>query len=201
MSALWLVLAACTGGQTGDESTGGGPDASEPSDAGGSDASFFDSLRQGFGNYDAAHSVEELAERSERIAVGTLAGVRPGHTRVERSDVGPSTAVMELAVSEVLKGEPAERLYVELYVGDVFDAARLPEPLPENRLLVFLVPSESIDAGIPDGEVLYWPTTPQGFMVEDGSGQVDAVDLVLAPISFDDLVGRLRDQDDADAGQ
>ena len=170
-----------------------------PAEAGTS-SDFIDSLRPAFGNYDAARSVSALANRSERIAVGTIAALREGRPLEGEA----ATVVLELEVSEVLKGEPAERLYVELYNGLVFDAPNVPDPLPDDRLLLFLVPDPKtlisapdeavIDniAGLPDGEPLYSPTTPQGLMVELPSGLVDAVDLVV-PGSFEALIESLRE--------
>jgi len=189
--ACLVMLAACTGGQTGDEGPTGRPDASRPTDAGTSAENFFDSLRQGFGNYDAARSIEELAERSDVIALGTIASVGEGRpASIDRGDL--ATAFVELAVIEVLAGDLSERFYIELYVGHVFDAARLPDPLPENRLLVFLIPATASDAAAPEGEPLYTLTTPQGMMVERESGSIDTVDLAVAG-TFDELIDRVRD--------
>lgn len=193
----WLaILAACTGGQTGDEGPSRRPDAGQPTDAGATGEDFFDSIRGGFGNYDAARSLAELADRSERIAVGTIAALLEGRPFAMSS--GESTAMVELAVSEVLKGEPAERLYIELYVGFVFDAPYVPDPLPENRLVVFLIPAGDthVSGGspeLPEGEMLYTPTTAQGVMVERDSGSVDTVDFFPEPASFEGLIDTLRD--------
>jgi hypothetical protein len=185
-----VLLAACTGGQTGDEGPNGPPDASRPTDAGTTDEDFFDSLRPVFGNYDAARSVEELAERSDVIAVGTVGSVREG--RPASTGRGEGTAVLELAVIEVLAGSVAERFHIELYRGFVFDGAWLPDPLPENRLLFFLIHATAGDAAVLDGEPLYRPTTPQGMMVEREAGSIDTVDLAVAG-TFDELVDRVRD--------
>jgi len=186
-----VVLVACSGGQTGDESSGRPPDAAPSTDAGMNGKDLFTSLRQSFGNYDAATSVAELAERSDRVAVGTLAAVRAGHTQVGRG-VRPNTAVMELVVSETLKGEPAERLDIEVSLGQAgFDVATVPDPLPQNRLLVFLIAGGLFDAGMPD-VMLYTPTTPQGMVVEDAAAQADAVDAIFLAGPFDDLVAGVR---------
>jgi hypothetical protein len=197
--ASWLVMvAACTGGQTGDEGPNGGRDASEPSDAGTDD--FLDAIRRNFGNYDAAKNIYDLADRSERIAVGTIAAVHEGRPLV-MSRSGESTAVLELAATEILKGEPAERFYIELYRGYLFDAPTLPDPLPENRLLVYLIPASPDDGdagvsasapGLPEGAVLHTLTTPQGMVVEDDSGSVDAIDSIFQPGPFDALVDTVR---------
>lgn len=203
VASSWLALVACTGGQTGDEGPRGRSGDGQPTEAGTTGADFIDSLRPTFGNYDAARSVEALADRSARIAVGTIAAVRKGR-RLDANDPEATTAVLDLTVSEVLKGESAAHLYIELYVGFNFDAANVPDPLPENRVLFFLIPAANMltsaaDAaviasipGVPDGETLYSPTTPQGLMVETASGSVDSVDLVVSG-TFDELLDRVRE--------
>jgi hypothetical protein len=208
LAAGWLVLAACNGGQTGDEST---PDVDGcvcgMRDAGpiGDDA-FLDSLRPGLGNYDAAESIWHLAERSDVIAVGTIVSVRAGEEDDAPSGNGRgvrisglSTAVVELALSQVLKGEPAERIHVQFYTGHVFDAARLPDPLPDNRLLLFLHviadgddDAGAVSPGVPEGEPLYSLTTPQGMVVEDDSGEADIQDPIYPRGSFASLIDTVQ---------
>jgi hypothetical protein len=201
---LWLplVACACTGGQTGDEGPRPRKGAAKQIDAGKMDADFIDSLRRNFGNYDPAHSVSELADRSERIAVGTIGAVREGR-RFRASDPNVATAMVELKVSEVLKGEPATRLYVELYF-QAFDAANVPDPLPKDRILLFLRPAvdrllNAEDSPtiadipeLPDDETLYTPATPQGLMIETESGSVDSFELPVSS-TFQELLDSIRE--------
>jgi len=192
----WLMLAACTGGQTGYENTSRDPDASPPSDAGATGEDFLDALRRGYGSADhEQYSIDALTNNSERVAVGTLAAVREGSA--------PHTVVAELSVSEAIKGEPAEALYVMLYSGAVEDGVRLPDPA-DNRVLVFVQSDDVGDDGtlnagtpglLPQGQVLYALTTPQGFVVEDESGSFSTSepnDPNFPPDSFDDLVDTVR---------
>jgi hypothetical protein len=196
---LLLVLAGCSGGQTGDESTPREPmqDSGTQRDAGGRD-DFFDSIRGGFGNadYEPADSIGQLAEWSDQVAVGTIASLRPGRESIRGGTT--STVLVELAIDEVFKGEPASALWLELYVGAVFDAALLPDPLPENRLLVFVLPAPADDPAAPDvpGDApLYVPTTPQGMIVEadDGSAEESDPSAPLFPDSFDAAIDAVRD--------
>jgi hypothetical protein len=212
---MLVVLVACDGGQTGDESTPRAPDASRPRDGGGAGDDFIDAIRRGFGTFDynPAASIDQLGEWSDLVVVGKLTDVRPGAMRY-RNDAGlidgDNTAVLEITVSDTLKGEPAEQIYFWVYTDLVEDGPTLPDPPPDNRWLLFLrrVPEDDDDAGIddisaasrggvPDGEALHFVTTPQGMLVETESGEItlnEPISDVVATESFDALIERVRDE-------
>jgi hypothetical protein len=199
-----LLFAACNGGQTGDESTPRPPDASSHDDAGLSDGEFFDALGRGTADrYLPADSIAELAERSERIAVGRIAAVR----EAGRLGCCVHELTVEFDVADLLQGPAANRLYIEFHAGPILDAARLPDPLPDNRLLVFVRPRYDDDdadggavpntPGLPDGEVLQALTTPQGLVVETASGGLTISEPNLPFFVADDFEALLQQVRDA----
>ena len=170
---LLLAVACNSGGQTGDESAPEEPDASQPQDAGGAGgAAFFDAVRRGVGSadYEPADSVAELTQWSESIAVGTITEIRAvGGAPVQ-------LAIVDVAVSTMLKGEPAETLHVMVSVM-VEDAPRLAADARDRRVLVFLSPEIGDDGAAivddpewPEDAVLHAPATPQGFVGEGEGG-------------------------------
>jgi hypothetical protein len=163
IAALSLFAAqACAGGQPGD---GGGM---RKPDAGRSDASVFDVIGHGaFGNYDPAMSLQELVQRSERIASGRFVDVWPG-------------LVLELRVEKMLLGDPSPTLYVDFIEGNVETWGS--EALPDERVLVFLREetwNNLKDSG-PGGAPLYSIVTPQGLAL-DGD---DGVEEVFEPMNY-----------------
>jgi hypothetical protein len=183
VALLWLAQ-ACSGGQTGDESS---PD--EPTkDAGTGDGNLLDQIvrQSGSGNYQPVMSWRELVMKSERIATGTIVAIRPGPSVDESPDDAEHsnvalTAVMELAVAQVLKGDPSDALYVDFRVGSAEEG--FSGPPPSERVLLFLVQADfgngvllNSGAGVPPGQKLYVLTTPQALFVETPSGIQEAFD-------------------------
>lgn len=195
--AATAVLAGCakhSGGQTGDE------------DALPSGDDLFGELakRQGFGNYEPASSVGELAARSERVVVGRPQALRAGRSFVSTSgDDGGAihTVVLEVEVERTLKGPNDDALYLEFIVGA--SEAGAPSKPPNARVIVFAIAAggsffpdtrtEGEGRGLPSGHKLYRLTNPQGFGTSDDEGDVSAPfepgDNLFAGGDLDEVIG------------
>lgn len=138
-------------------------------------------------DYEPAASPKELAEQSRLVVQGELHGFIEGreHGQVPGDPGMARTVTMVVNVTAVLKGAGAgegETVYVELpSPGNQHASAyrRPDEPFP---VLLYLVPADNPDiivnrdAGRPQGEVLYQPTTPQGLIAGTEESVVQILD-------------------------
>lgn len=157
-------------------------------------------------NYQTLPSVTNLVEYCQLVVVGPIAQLERGGTVAEFS-----TTVARVTVEEVLLGEPLTEVYVELAHPSRVVTQDLRDVQPTARALWLLQPALEAwsspsdegrgELGVPDGELLHAPASPQGVVMEgapDGLIQPLEPDsgLWLSEVhaydSIDDLVDHVR---------
>lgn len=139
-------------------------------------------LREGWSaDYEPAESPQDLASRSTLVVEGSLRGFIEGR-ELGRGPGMARTITMVVDVDSTLLGDAPETVYVELPSPGNARGAEYDSPTEPFPVLLYLIPadrSEDIvdaDAGRPEGELLYRPTTPQGFIGETESGVVQILE-------------------------
>lgn len=188
-TAVALLVPACA---SSDSSSDRGAAPSSEADSRGDVAAFVELFTGYSADYEPAKSPRELAEWSELVVAGRMVSVIEGRVfGTARGAPGAgSTVVLEVEVSSVEKGElPAGsngRVYVEFDSSYRRPAADYNRVTPKDvDVLLYLVrapltgsanePIQDEDAGRPDGQPLWWITTPQGFLIEDDARNVTQV--------------------------
>jgi len=161
------LLMACTSTKNDSE-----PSSPEPPS---SDRTLFDYMNNLRADY-VPLSAKEMVDDSDVIARGHITAVRDG--RVVDNANGPSLpirmAVVEITVTEVVKGQEDDAVYFE-HIRGGSSPEEMAEHLPVEEVLVFLIPPrwdttthkfEYQDRGLPAGEQLYVLRTQQALLME-----------------------------------
>ncbi|MBT2596854.1 hypothetical protein [Arthrobacter sp. ISL-72] len=139
-------------------------------------------------DYDPFRSPNQLAEHSELVISGTVAGFREGRSLALAGNeqvVGSKSVVLVLTDITTARGDLADgndgHIYVELRNPGHPDPSYYDRAFPSGALVVaYLVPAPTeqpradIDetyasrraAGLPDGQRLYMPTNPQSLIMQ-----------------------------------
>jgi hypothetical protein len=146
------------------------------------DQRFYSLLNLVHTNYDPLQ-LDAMVAGSEVIALGTINDAVDART-IDFLE-GPSnpeyTTAFEIAVSEVIKGEPSlSTLYVEIVRAAAIASEDLQAAIPSEPMVMFLTPapdsfegSSVTDASeeLRANEPLWRFTTPQGLLRESGGGE------------------------------
>lgn len=211
-STLPDVVEADAGSQSADpdvQSGSAGADATASSAQ--TEGDFYELLRETVIDFPVAQSYDEQAARSEIVLLGTYSAVSMGRSFLEPPDSPWSlrTAVLEVRVDEVFKGEPADSVHVEYVIAGSVTAQDLMAAMPTHRFILFLSDITELEQfwdvfedgkGRPAGSRLYEMVTPQGLVVEMPDGGAaqpllnDAGQSLPGPSSFEEamsLVGQM----------
>ncbi|HEY9557193.1 MAG TPA: hypothetical protein VIR58_10690 [Acidimicrobiales bacterium] len=163
------ILGGC--GRTGD-----GPDEASA----GSLVAFVELLSPYSADYDPAGSPQELAERSDVVVTGQFRDAIAGRSLVLNEDplIEDGYALLVLEIQKVESGTvegDSSTVYIEIpFAGDMRE---LSEAIPKDRTVRAYLSLRN-ESGSPRAsrkdpvDVVYIPTTPQGLLVDDGSGNV-----------------------------
>jgi hypothetical protein len=138
-----------------------------------------DSLLEAIGNAELDYeplTASEMVGEATLIVRGHLTGVNDGRVVdfAEGASAPTAMAVVEVSVSEVIKGEVADRAHFEFIRGG-FELDRIDQQMPNDEVLLFLAPPgwnartyrfEHPRRGLPEGATLFALRTPQALLVE-----------------------------------
>lgn len=172
---------------------------------------FYGLLRRVHANYVPVKSVAELKSRAQLVVLGEIESVEDG--RVIGGKPGEvkamHTAVLKVRVSDSMKGDPEEFVYVEAFRSIPTSINALRAAREEQRLLLFLEKAPAIKervevtqagAGHPEDTILYRLLSPQALIAEssEGTGRQPMTDgtpewIVPTEKSFGELLEEARD--------
>ncbi len=220
-SCVIFLAVGCGGEHQADSPTSGAADVAATTESGGmgtgdeqslqgaaetgtkevDERNFYALLRETHITFPVAANYVEQTERSELVVRGTFGAIE-GSSISAFTGAGRQLNVMvlEVVVSETLKGDPTESAYFGYIVSGEVSLEMMRERKPGDELIVFL--NDVTDLGVfpgvegrPEGTRLYEMATPQGLVVraENGSALQPLLDdhpdaIISEPSSFGEVV-------------
>jgi hypothetical protein len=174
------------------------------------EASRGDSLLEAIGNADIDYvplTASEMVAESSLIVRGHLTGVRDGRVVdfAEGASNPVAMAVVEVSVTDVIKGAVTDRAHFEFIRGGL-EVEQIDEEMPAEEVLLFLAqPGWNADTyrfehprrGLPDGATLFALRTPQALLLEAGGRAYQPLEpgtsyQMFEPIPLDDVELEVR---------
>ena len=148
-------------------------------------------------DFDVYDRPEDLARIADAVVVGHVVGVADGRYRADSLDdpSGFRAQVLTIEVDQTYESDhPADRVYVEVTpsVNDTQDS--LDAVMPKRDPMVFYLSDISDASGIadpsagrPDGQPMYTPVSPQGWIIYDQSAGTAVLPLAQLEAKVADL--------------
>jgi hypothetical protein len=137
-------------------------------------------LRNVHSDYEPAESTDALADESAVVVEGKVASVADGPVIGEGLRGGLHTAILAVDVERVVRGQldgDGTRAYVLVARDVLTEPAQLQAAYPADASTLFFLTEATFGddvtnagAGAPAGAKIYWPTTPQGLIMETPTG-------------------------------